>query len=154
MTKPSSLRHADLYHTGVVVDDLESAKSKFGALFGVTWIEGGAEVRLITDDGLRIVKTAYALSAEGPHHVELVQSVPGTLYKEGGGSTAHHLGYWADDVLAASAGLSADGLPRAAAITLRDENEPPICVYHRAAEGLYIELVSRALRPFLLGLKV
>ena len=51
-----------------------------------------------------------------------------------------------------AAELSAQGLPRAAGVTMREADEAPICVYHLAAEGFYIELVNRALRPFLLGL--
>jgi hypothetical protein len=149
----SPLRHSDLFHTGIVVDDLESAKDRFGELLGVSWYEGGAEVRIVTEDDSRVVATAYALSAEGPHHVELVQSVEGTLYTPSGTGQAHHLGYWADDVAAASAALSTCGLPQAATICLTNRQASPICAYHQACEGFYVELVSTALRPFLLRIK-
>jgi Glyoxalase/Bleomycin resistance protein/Dioxygenase superfamily len=148
----SPLRPADLYHTGIVVDDLASAMAHFGDLLQVTWFHGGAEVRFVTDDGMRVAKTAYAISVEGPHHVELVQSVPGTLYTPSGAGRAHHLGYWADDVQATSAALSACGLPRAASICLTN-NDDPICAYHQAGDGFYVELVSTALRPFLFPVK-
>jgi hypothetical protein len=144
----SPLRHSDLYHTGIVVDDLAVATREFGALLGVTWLVGGGEVRLVTDDGPRIVTTAYALSSEGPHHVELVQSVPGTLYTVGVVQRAHHLGYWTDDVRAASAALSRSGLPEVASIDLGDDTAP-MCSYHQAGDGFYIELVSSAMRRVL-----
>ena len=54
-----------------------AAKERFGELLGVTWFEGGGDVRMITDDGT--VRAAYALSKKGPH-VELAQSVDGTLW--------------------------------------------------------------------------
>jgi hypothetical protein len=73
-------QHANLFHTGIVVDDLASAKDELGDLLGVTWFEGGADVRVVTDDGARTVRTAYTLSREGPHHVELTQSIAGTLW--------------------------------------------------------------------------
>jgi hypothetical protein len=149
----SPLRHGDLFHTGIVVDDLTSARDRFGELLGVSWYEGGAEVRIVTDDDSRVVATAYALSVEGPHHVELVQSVEGTLYTPSGAGQAHHLGYWADDVPAASAALSACGLPKVATICLPDRHARPICAYHQAGDGFYVELVSTALRPFLLPTK-
>ena len=99
------LRHADLFHTGIVVDDLATAKSELAVALGVTWREGGAAVRMLTDDGACTVRTAYALSREGPHHIELVQSIEGTLWTTTAPGHAHHLGYWADDVAATSAAL-------------------------------------------------
>ena len=78
MSQP--LQQANLFHTGIVVDDLATAKAELGAQLGVTWFEGGADVVLITDDGVRSVRSAYALSKEGPHHVELAQSVAGTVW--------------------------------------------------------------------------
>jgi hypothetical protein len=107
LSRPSPLRPADLYHTGVVVDDLASAQERIDAQLGVTWLEGGALVRILSDSGERIEKTASALSVEGPLHVELVQSVPGTLFSATGGNHPHHIGYWVDD----AASVSAAALP-------------------------------------------
>lgn len=153
MIDSAPLRHSDLFHTGIVVDDLSAAKDEFGRMLGLTWLEGGAEVRLLAGGRSQVVTTAYAMSAEGPHHIELVQSIPGTLYERVGGlGDAHHIGYWADDVLSASARLSASGLARAAAFSIRDDR-PPLCVYHHAGPGCYIELVDRAFRPVLLGIR-
>jgi hypothetical protein len=149
VNEQSPLSHADLYHTGIVVDDLASAQEEFGRLLGVTWLQGGGEVRIQSDDGVRIAKTAYAISAEGPHHVELVQSVPGTVYTVSGTGRAHHLGYWADDVRATSAALSRQGLPEVATISFGDDDAPPICAYHRAGDRFYIELVSTTMRRVL-----
>ena len=72
---PGVVDHADLFHTGIVVDDLASAMEELGAILGVAWNTGGAEVRLTDAAGVRTVRTAYALSTAGPHHVELVQSI-------------------------------------------------------------------------------
>ena len=109
MVQDSPLSHADLYHTGFVVDDLEAAREELGSLLGVSWLAGGGTVRIDTPDGSSLASTRYALSAEGPHHVELVQSVPGTLYIASGSASAHHLGYWVDDVPEASAALEKCG---------------------------------------------
>jgi hypothetical protein len=143
------LQHADLWHTGIVVDDLAAAMDELGHELGVTWYEGGAEVRMITDDGARSVTTAYALSKEGPHHVELGQSIDGTLWTAPAPGHAHHLGYWVDDVAATSAALTALGSPRVATIAMTDD-APPMCAYHRARNGLYVEVVSRKMRRALL----
>lgn len=142
------LRHANLFHTGIVVDDLAAAQDELGELLGVTWFEGGGDVRVLTDDGARTVRAAYALSREGPHHVELAQSVAGTVWTATAPGQAHHLGYWVDDVAAASAELARLGSPRIATIAPADD-APPMCAYHQA-NGLYVEIVSRAMRPVLL----
>jgi Glyoxalase/Bleomycin resistance protein/Dioxygenase superfamily len=143
------LRHADLFHTGIVVDDLATAKSELAVALGVTWREGGAAVRMLTDDGACTVRTAYALSREGPHHIELVQSIEGTLWTATAPGHAHHLGYWADDLAATSAALVRFGYERLASVAMADD-APPMCVYHLARSGLCIEVVDLAMRPVLL----
>lgn len=153
MVTPSILQPADLYHSGYVVADLSSAMAEIGPQFGVTWRQGGGTVRLTTPEGQRVVTTAYALSNEGPHHLELVEALPDTLYVPPVGETwrPHHLGWWVDDVLAASAALEAQGLPMAATLGIDDDTVPPMCAYHRAAEGWYVEVVSRRMRKLLFG---
>lgn len=147
-TNSSILRHEHLFHTGIVVDDLESAKAQLGHQLGVTWRDGGASVRMTTDDGVATVRTAYALSVEGPHHVELVQSIEGTLWTVAAPGHAHHLGYWVEDVEAVSASLIEHGSERVVSIAIKD-GRPPMCAYHRSADGLYIEIVDLALKPVL-----
>lgn len=151
MTVPTSgpiLRHEHLFHTGIVVDDLAAAKAELGHALGVTWNDGGAAVRMLTGEGASTVQTAYALSVEGPHHVELVQSIPGTLWTVAAPGQAHHLGYWVDDVVAASEALVAAGSERVVTIAIKD-GRPPMCAYHRSTSGLYVEIVDVALKPIL-----
>lgn len=149
MLQQSPLSHADLYHTGFVVDDLDAAQEQFGSLLGVSWLTGGGTVQIVTPDGSSVVDTRYALSAEGPHHVELVQSVPGTLYIASGSASAHHLGYWVDDVEAASQALEKCGLPCAASVGVEGSRRGPMAAYHRAGEGIYLEVVARFMRRVL-----
>ena len=146
--------HAALFHTGIVVDDLAAEAARMGEQLGVTWHEGGGEVFLVTADGAALTKTAYVLSKEGPHHLELVQSVPGTLYTPSPDPRGHHLGYWVDDVSAASAALEAQGLPLDTSMCFGRADAPPICAYHRASTsdraGFFVELVSTRMRKVLL----
>jgi Glyoxalase/Bleomycin resistance protein/Dioxygenase superfamily len=147
----SPLRPADLFHTGIVVDDLESAKAEFGSLLGLTWLVGGGDVPMLLEDGPRVVKMAYAYSSQGPHHLELLQSAEETLWTVSGPGQAHHIGYWSDDVRSATAWLTARGLPRVVNIGTYEEDEFPAGVYHRAHNGLYIEILDRALLPVIFG---
>lgn len=149
MTAPGALQHTNLFHTGIVVHDLAAAMAELGERLGVTWTQGGAEVALLTADGVRTVTSAYAMSREGPHHVELAQAVPGTIWEAGVPGHAHHLGYWVDDVTEASAELARCGSPHVATVAMAAD-APPMCAYHRTANGLYVEVVSRKLRRVLL----
>jgi hypothetical protein len=148
-TDRAVLDHADLFHTGIVVDDLEAAKVELGEALGVTWHDGGAEIRMIGDDGARTVRSAYALSIEGPHHVELVQSIEGTVWTVAAPGQAHHLGYWVDDVAATSAALVERGAVPIVAIAMADDR-PALCAYLRTPNGLCVEIVDNALRKVLL----
>lgn len=149
MTASGPLLHSNLFHTGMIVDDLEAAKAELGERLGVTWFEGGAEVVVVTDGGTRIVTSAYALSQQGPHHVELTQSIDGTVWTAAPPGHAHHLGYWVDDVAEASAELIRLGAPKVACVAIA-EDAPPMCAYHQMGSGPYVEVVSRALKPVLL----
>jgi hypothetical protein len=149
LTVPGILRPEDLFHTGIVVDDLDTAKKELGSIFGVTWYEGGAAVRLRTRDGVRTVSTAYVLSREGTHHVELVRSIEGTLWVAATVWQTHHLGYWVDDLASATDALEALGWTPEATIAIRDDR-PPMCTYLRARGGLCVEIVDRGLLPVLL----
>ena len=148
MTPRSPLHHGDLFHTGIVVDDLDAAKEEFGRLLGVTWLEGGGKVSMQAAGGEAPIVTKYAICAEGPHHVELVQSVPGTLYTSSGAHRAHHLGYWVDDVPAASQALVRAGLTDVVLISFGG-GRPPITAYHEAGDGFWIELVARSMKRLL-----
>jgi hypothetical protein len=100
----------------------------------------------VLDSGPATLTFGFAYSARGPHRIELVQAIPGTLWEVPRPGRAHHLGYWSDDVPAMSAALAARGLPLAA----RADGPAPI-VMHRAPSGLYVELVDRSLREMLFG---
>jgi hypothetical protein len=144
-----ALRSEDLFHTGIVVDDLAEAQERIGCSLGLTWRTGGADVRLITDDGARTVPSAYALSCEGPHHVELVQAVEDTLWTVTGAGHAHHLGWWVDDVNAMTSALREGGAVHLATIAMADD-APPMCAYLRMPDGLCVEVVNRRFKKVLL----
>lgn len=144
--------HADLYHTGIVVHDLERAKAELSEQLGIAWgLQGESEQPVVLDSGPVRLTFGFAYSAEGPHRIELVQAIPGTLWEVPRPGSAHHLGYWSDDVPAMSAALAARGLPLAARVGTGQPDGPVPIVMHRAPSGLYVELVDRALREVLFG---
>lgn len=140
------MKPTDLFHTGIVVDDLVAAAAELTALFGYQWCEEiGAPVRVRLPEGETVLDLTSVYSMSTPR-LELVRSVPGTLWQPAD-SGVHHLGYWSDDVAADSAELARAGHPLEA--EGRRPDGTPYWAFHRGAVGPRVELVTRALQPVL-----
>jgi hypothetical protein len=139
------LRTADLYHTGVVVPDLEAAMARLSAVTGVGWtrvLEGTMTIRLA--DGDRSMDLRYAYTLEAPY-TEYVQAVPGTPWEPSASGAAHHLGYFCDDLAATSAALEERGFAREACGVVDDEIA--VFAFHRDPSGVRLEILERARIP-------
>ena len=140
MVKPP-LSAADLYHTGIVVPDLEASMARLGAVAGYRWTAvQSADLTIRFADSERVVPLRYAYSLDAPH-LELVQEIPGTPWT----AAAHHLGYFCDDVPATSKLL--EDLGFAAESRAVVDGTPALFAYHLDPSGVRIEIVDRALIP-------
>ncbi|MCT9079627.1 VOC family protein [Streptomyces fulvoviolaceus] len=140
------MKPSDQFHVGIVVDDMAAAAAELSEVFGHQWceeIEVPATVRLPGGDTVLDLKSVYSMSTP---RVELVQSIPGTLWQPAD-SGVHHLGYWSDDVAADSVELARRGHTVEAVGTRPDGT--PYWAFHRGATGPRIELVTRTLQPAL-----
>lgn len=140
------MKPSDQFHVGIVVEDIDSAAAELSEVFGHQWCEEigtSAEVCLPGGDAVLDLRSVYSMSTP---RVELVQSIPGTLWQPAD-SGVHHLGYWSDDVAADSAALARRGHTVEAVGTRPDGT--PYWAFHRGATGPRIELVTRALQPVL-----
>jgi hypothetical protein len=138
------VKAGDQFHTGIVVDDLDSTLSSLSALFGYEWcaeIGGPLPVKLPTGDAILDLRFAYSRSVP---RLEIIRTVPGSLWEPAAGSGIHHLGYWSDDVAADSAALAGKGY--AVEATGVQPDGVPYWAYHRGASGPRIELVSRTVQ--------
>lgn len=141
------MKAADQFHVGIVVDDLDAALAQLSDLFGYEWcdeIAVSTPVALPTGDV--VVDQRFSYSTNAPR-LEIIQSIPDTLWMPAAGSGIHHVGYWSDDVARDSAALEERGLRREAAGTRPDGTI--YWAYHRAASRPRIELVTTELRPTL-----
>lgn len=139
------LRAADLYHTGIVVPDVDAWKARMGEVAGYRWTETmSADLPVRLADGDRVLNLRYAYSLNAPH-IELVQEIPGTPWTAAERVATHHLGYFCDDVPTTSKALEAAGFALEACALV--DGAPSIFAYHLAPSGVRIEIVDRARMP-------
>jgi hypothetical protein len=134
------MKAEDQFHVGIVVDDLEGTLAQLSDLFGYQWCEQiAAPTPVALPAGDTVVDFRFAYSMNAPR-LEIIQSIPGTLWTPVAGSGL-------DDVAGDAAALEARGIPREAAGTRPDGTVS--WAYHRAESGPRIELVTSDLRPLL-----
>ncbi len=134
----------DCYHSGLVVSDVRTAAARLTAAAGYEWTAPvQATLAITTVDGDHEVPFEFVYSIQAPH-LELIQEVPGTIWTASPGHALHHLGYWADDLTAATASLELAGYRQEARPA--DEKSDTF-VYLIDPTGVRIEIVNRALFP-------
>jgi len=135
------------YHIGVGVDDLEAAMADLER-FGMQWTPIQTRSRRMTGpDGPFDAELRFVYSLKGPPHVELVEAPAGSRLAP----TTWHLGYWVQDLPAATRQMVDQG----AAVTLRYEgpdDQPSSFVYVTLPTGITLELVDAARRDALQAL--
>ncbi len=141
------LKASDQFHVGIVVNDLCAALSDLTELFAYEWCsEVSVRTPVVLATGEAELDLRFTYSKSEPR-VELIQSMPGTLWVPVPGSHIHHLGYWSDDVATDAGRLVAHGY-EAEATGVRPDGSA-VWAYHTSSTGPRIELVSRQLRPAL-----
>lgn len=135
---------ADLYHIGLIVDDVEAAAARLSASGEYEWTKPvESTLTVTTDTGDIDVPFSFVYSLQAPH-LELVQAVPGTLWTAAPDQAAHHLGYWVDDIASAAAELESAGYR----LEARPSGaELSTFAYYIDPAGLRIEIVDRAVFP-------
>ena len=134
----------DLFHVGIVTDDLNGTLDELTTSLGYEWCaQTRVSVPVTLPDGDTVVDLRFTYSRTTPR-LEIVQSIPGTVWTPAKDAAVHHLGYWSDDVEADAADLERRGY-RAEAVG-RDGDGTARWTYHRRADGPRIELVSRAIQ--------
>lgn len=134
----------DLYHTGIVVNDLESAIATLTAVGGYDWTTPlSFSLPVQTEAGEMVVDFQFAYTLQAPH-LELVQAIPGTIWTTAPGNAAHHLGFFVDDLPKKSRELEEAGFTREACAST-DGQAPVAFAYHKDRFGIRIEIVDRAM---------
>lgn len=141
----------ETFHTGFVVPDIHDGMAELSRALDLRWTPvEERELPLVGPDGDFRPHLRFAYTVEGPHHLEVIEAVPGTLWDlppEGrvGRIATHHVGVWCDDLAATSQQLEADGASRLVTYQTRS-GEVAGFAYHRLPSGSLIELVDAARR--------
>jgi catechol 2,3-dioxygenase-like lactoylglutathione lyase family enzyme len=136
------------FHTGVRVTELDEAMAELGPALGVTWAEPrqGEQPLWTPDGGQQTAGLRFTYSVEGPHHVELLEGAPGSVWAAGEGPGVHHSGVWVDDLPAEARSLVAAGWDVVAAQAAPSEGFG-VFAYLAPPSGLLVELVDAAIEP-------
>jgi Glyoxalase/Bleomycin resistance protein/Dioxygenase superfamily len=137
--------HLRLYHTGIIVDDLDEAMGSMGSALALHWAPPKrAKGPMLGPEGVREREVVFTYSVEGPHHIELLQQIEAGPYLGlTGGRRVHHLGYFTDDLVRASAELEEQGFRRELSGPVEHgEITRAAFHYNPQAPGLWIELVA------------
>ena len=142
------MKAENLYHTGIVVDDLEATMKWLSEVAGYTWTDiVTVEQQGVTPDGEITIPMKMAYSGSDPR-LELLQTVPNTVWTPAD-SGVHHIGYWSDDVESDLATLESTGMT----VEVKSYNPDGSCTllwaYAKGPTGPRIELVSRDMEPFI-----
>jgi catechol 2,3-dioxygenase-like lactoylglutathione lyase family enzyme len=138
----------NLYHTGIVVDDLDATMAWFTNVAGYRWTDV-VEVEQVgeTPQGEVTIPMRMVYSGDDPR-LEILQTVPGTIWTPAD-SGVHHLGYWSDDVEADLATLEANGMRCEVKSYNPDGSGTLLWAYCKGPTGPRIELVGSGMRPFI-----
>lgn len=137
------LKQSDFYHVGIITDDFEDTVEQMGRELGLTWSPViRVPVPLWTrDHGLMQIESCAVYSQQEPC-IEIVRAVPNSPWVALPGRPLHHMGYWVEDLHAASAELEARGCPKVLCAYV--DGQMFGMAYHELHNGTYIEIVDRA----------
>lgn len=91
------MRAHDQFHVGIVVDDLDATLADLTGLFGYEWCpQLHIETPVVLPSGDTTLDLRFTYSSTVPR-LEVIQSIPGSLWVPAPSSGVHHVGYWSDD---------------------------------------------------------
>jgi len=139
-----------MYHTGIIVEDIEAAARKLSVDMNLQF----APVRAFDplpfwtpQQGLQEIVVQATYSRQGPQHLELVQGPKGGFYDPALSPDSRHIGVWVDDLPAEADKLLAKGWRVLAANAAPCDGYGILAYLMPPIEGIVVELVSTELQP-------
>ena len=134
------------FHIGIVATDLHAHMAELTAVVGARWTSVRTRRAQISMHGVdRTVALQVAYTVDGPFRLEVIQSVPGTIWAARH-TRLHHIGCWSDELGDDRTRLMSLGLP-AVAEAMDPDTGQRRWTYHRRPEGYLFELVASSNKP-------
>lgn len=137
------------FHTGFLVRDLVEAMELHARSLGLSWAKPYTYEALnlwTPEQGAHQIRLEVAYSIDGPQHLELQVGPVGSIY-DPALQTGHHVGYWVEDVTAASRQLIAQGWAPVVAARSPEDGFGGFAYFRPPHEGMMVEVVSTAAKP-------
>jgi len=97
------LGELDVFHFGVVVEQLETSMKTLGEGLGIDWalVQVRTQVLRTKAGVVRHEPIRFTYSSDGPPHLELIESAGDSVWETSLPGTLHHIGVFTRDVAAA-----------------------------------------------------
>jgi hypothetical protein len=140
-----------VFHTGIIVSNIEDAQGEIGASLNLEWTEvkNFTIAHWMPETGLKEITMRAVYSKQGPHHLELCEGPPGSLYDLSRSPDGRHIGVWVDDLVAETERLLAKGWRIEAANGTPDAGYGVLTYMSPPTSAFIVELVSSELKPMI-----
>ncbi len=136
----------NIYHIGVIVEDLRTAMAEMADQTGITWGNAGPVTVTVRDHrGVAPETLQVVYGKNGPPYLELIEGTGKGVWALEGGPRLHHMGIWTDTLAADIARLEGQGM-RTEASGVGPDGQLSLFAYMKNAHGLRLELVDSANR--------
>ncbi|MES2290715.1 MAG: VOC family protein [Pseudomonadota bacterium] len=139
----------DIFHSGYLVRDLHAEMAQLSATLGIRWAKPYVYEALniwTPERGAHQIRLEVVYSADGPQHLEIQTGPYGSVYDPELHS-AHHVGFWVDDVAASVARMTAEGWAVVVSGMAPDQGYGTFAYLRPPREGMLVEVVNRAALP-------
>ena len=141
--------YQNIFHTGILVPDIEVAMQEMGESLRLKWVTPWRyePMRHWTPRGMAEATLLITYSKQGPQHVELIQGTGFWASSETRG--VHHIGVWSDNLMEDAAALITQGWEPMAASASSEEAWGRFCYLRPPSGGMLLELVSSVIKPLM-----
>ncbi|HEY8352724.1 MAG TPA: VOC family protein [Sphingomonadales bacterium] len=141
-----------VFHTGIVVDDLEPAMKEIGAALNLEWTpvkRFDPMVIWTPEHGTQDYVVEAVYSRQGPHHLEIVRGPKGSFYDPKTFPDGRHIGVWVDDLVAETERLLSLGWKIRAAGGAPEDGYGVLTYMSPPTSLFIVELVTIELKPMI-----
>lgn len=141
-----------IFHTGIVVENLEKAMAELGEALDLEWSEVkefAPIVHWIPGKGRTEIAMKAVYSKKGPVHLEICEGPAGSFYDISNQPDGRHLGVWVDSVAEESERLVSLGWKVLAANGTPEEGYGALTYMTPPDETFVVELVDIELKPMI-----